>query len=71
MSRVGTVWEAPKFNMTCRKLQAHEGTSLGNPKCLAVWPYRVCEQVTVTPGCPWSRKKMTWSQTDVVLEGEL
>lgn len=48
--------------MTCRELpvfswlQEHEGTSLGNPKYLAVWPSRLCEQVIVTLDCPWSRR---------------
>lgn len=59
-----------QFSVTCRELlifewlQAREGPSSGNPKSLAAWPYRLCEQVI-------DQEKTTWIVTDRVLEGNL
>lgn len=58
--------ELPAF----RWLQEHEGTSLGNPKYLAVWPSRLCEQVIVTLDSSGSRRS-DWSVPDRALEGAL
>lgn len=58
--------ELPVFSW----LQEREGTSLGDPKYLAVWPSRLCEQVIVTLDCPWSRRS-DWSVPDRALEGAL